>query len=318
MRGVTRASVAAMDLLPDGGLGNRRVVVVTYARYKYLRRMVNVKQMDFEFALVAMFYLLVSPKKVYTNIYYQKQTKNQWARDDPAFLVLLALWLCVSSVGFAVACRVSALTWLKFLLWIVFVDCVGTGLAIGTALWWLCNRYLRSQGHGHAAEQSVEWQYAFDVHCNAFFHSPHCHPRCAAAVPARHPLRRVRACERGAGCYDAGLTGERARVLAAAALVAQYDFFSVLLGNTLWLVGLSYYVYITFLGYNALPFLERTVYLLYPIGTGGPAGIGVARTRTALASSRPRGAVAVFFLFVLSLVLQVNVSRGVFRFYQLM
>jgi hypothetical protein len=33
---------------------------------------------------------------------YRKKTKLQFARDDPAFLVLLAAWLLVSSVGFAI------------------------------------------------------------------------------------------------------------------------------------------------------------------------------------------------------------------------
>ena len=42
----------------------------------------------------------LSPQ-VYRNFLYRKKTKLQFARDDPAFLVLLAGWLVVSSVGFA-------------------------------------------------------------------------------------------------------------------------------------------------------------------------------------------------------------------------
>ena len=37
----------------------------------------------------------------------------------------------------------------------------------------------------------------------------------------------------------------------------------VILADLLWLVGISYYLYITFLGYSTLPFLRNTVYLLY-------------------------------------------------------
>ena len=40
-------------------------------------------------------------RQVYRNFSYRKKTKLQFARDDPAFLVLLAAWLVVSSVGFA-------------------------------------------------------------------------------------------------------------------------------------------------------------------------------------------------------------------------
>lgn len=67
-------------------------------RYKYLRRLLHFHQMDFEFALWQMFYLFTSPQRVYRNFHYRKQTKDQWARDDPAFLVLLSIWLCGKNV----------------------------------------------------------------------------------------------------------------------------------------------------------------------------------------------------------------------------
>ena len=55
-----------------------------------------------------------------------------------------------------------------FLLWVVFVDCIATGCIIASALWYICNRFLRVKSP-HAVEEYVEWAYAFDVHCNAFF-----------------------------------------------------------------------------------------------------------------------------------------------------
>lgn len=80
-------------------------------RYKYLRRMLKFDQMDFEFAAWQMLYLFIAPQKVYKNFHYRKrksfilqcshtkliwlsETKSQFARDDPAFLVLFAAWLC--------------------------------------------------------------------------------------------------------------------------------------------------------------------------------------------------------------------------------
>lgn len=83
--------------------------------YKYMRRMFKFDQMDFEFAFWQMLYLLISPQKVYRNFQYRKSmfsikfilninvvkcciiilaSKSQFARDDPAFLVLFAAWLC--------------------------------------------------------------------------------------------------------------------------------------------------------------------------------------------------------------------------------
>ncbi|KOS43763.1 hypothetical protein ACN38_g5339 [Penicillium nordicum] len=43
------------------------------------------------------------------------------------------------------------------------------------------------------------------------------------------------------------------------------DFLATFLGNSLYLSALIYYTYITFLGYNALPFLHNTELLLVPI-----------------------------------------------------
>ena len=43
------------------------------------------------------------------------------------------------------------------------------------------------------------------------------------------------------------------------------NFLAAFLGNTLYLSAFIYYTYITFLGYNALPFLHNTEMLLLPI-----------------------------------------------------
>jgi len=40
---------------------------------------------------------------------------------------------------------------------------------------------------------------------------------------------------------------------------------SIFFGNTLYLVAIGYYTVITFLGYNALPFLQHTELLLSPL-----------------------------------------------------
>ncbi len=44
---------------------------------------------------------------------------------------------------------------------------------------------------------------------------------------------------------------------------------SCLLANLLYAAALSYYHYMTFLGYSALPFLTNTELFLYPIGAIG-------------------------------------------------
>ncbi|EGT34681.1 CBN-UNC-50 protein [Caenorhabditis brenneri] len=195
---------------------------------RFTRRLVHIRQMDFEFALWQMLYLLIQPSKVYKNFIYRKRTKDQFARDDPAFLVLLSLSLLFSSIFYAYALGLSKTGFFTFFLWSVFVDCIAVGVIIATILWWVSNRFLRK-----VRDQDVEWGYCFDVHLNAFF------PMLIllhVIVPILYPT-----------------------------LIDSPSFLSTMLGNTFWFLAACYYVYITFLGYTALPILHKTQYFLYPI-----------------------------------------------------
>lgn len=73
------------------------------------------------------------PKKFF--LFEFTGTKDQWARDDPAFLVLLAVALFISSVLFAWAIHLSFTGFIAFFLWVVFVDCILSGIIIATILW---------------------------------------------------------------------------------------------------------------------------------------------------------------------------------------
>ena len=42
--------------------------------------------------------MCVNPKTVYRHTTYRKQTKNQWARDDPTFVVLSAIFVAVAAL----------------------------------------------------------------------------------------------------------------------------------------------------------------------------------------------------------------------------
>lgn len=225
-------------------------------RYKYLRRIFHFRHMDFEFALWQMLYLFYKPQQVYRNFQYRKETKAQFARDDPAFLVLLSAWLIVSSAGFSLVLGIHFWGFLKFLLYVIFVDMVGVGLVIATALWYISNSFLMKPG---VRDQDVEWGFSFDVHLNAFF-------------PILVILHFV-------------------QLFVYHPLIERDWFISTMFGNTLWLVALSYYIYITFLGYSSLNILNRTNYFLAPL--------------TILA-----------FLYILTLGLNWNLSRSLMDFYK--
>jgi len=186
--------------------------------------------MDFEFALWQMIYLFIAPQKVYRNFHYRKHSKAQFARDDPAFLVLLSLWLCGSSVVFAFFLDLSVANFFKFLLYTIFIDCLLVGSAIATVMWFIANRFLMKPT---VRGEDVEWGYAFDVHLNAYFPS----------LVILHVVQ----------------------LFFYHVLIIHTWFVSTLVGNTFWLISVGYYIYINFLGYSSLPILHKTRSLLYPL-----------------------------------------------------
>mmetsp|Transcript_57125 Transcript_57125/g.180812 ORF Transcript_57125/g.180812 Transcript_57125/m.180812 type:complete len:255 (+) Transcript_57125:132-896(+) len=225
----------------------------------YLRRIVKYRQMDFEATGWLMLNLCLSPKTAYRHTTYHKQTKNQWARDDPAFVVICCALVAIAATAYCVAFGNGLWHSLLTVASAVLVDFLLLGCALATACWLLANKYLRGASlHGHTIDQRVEWLYAFDVHCNAYF------PMFLALYVLQYFLSPI--------------------------LLAP-GFIPALLSNLLYGAALSYYHYVNFLGYNALPFLEHTELFLYPIG-----GIVVILPFAILGSFNPtRFVLGIFF-----------------------
>lgn len=239
-----------------GGSGGYRSY---YFLPQYFRRIVKWRQMDLEYTLWQMLYLCISPKTVYKTTSYHKQTKNQWARDDPAFVVICSLLVSVAATAFCIAFGSSFSHSILTIISAVLVDFLGLGAVLATAGWLLANKYLREMGgHSHAVEQRVEWMYAFDVHCNSYF------PLFIMLYVVQYFLT---------------------------PLLLAPGFIANLVSNLLYAFALSYYHYTQFLGYNALPFLEHTELFLYPIGV-----ICIALPFTILTGFNPtRFALSIYF-----------------------
>lgn len=104
----------------------------------------------------------------------------------------------------------------------------------------ISNKYLVKR---QSRDYDVEWGYAFDVHLNAFypllvilhfiqlfFINRKC--SCLSAL-------RVVSVETLTGCF-----------LSLADVILTDTFIGYLVGNTLWLIAVGYYIYVTFLGYS--------------------------------------------------------------------
>jgi len=197
------------------------------------RRLHRFHQMDFELAAWQLTYLCLSPRRVYRNVYFHKQTKNTWARDDPAILVLIATSLSVSAIAWAVVYSYSIFDTIKLAVLMILRDYLLSGIIIASILWFISNQLLLSPpSHSTPADSRVEWAYAFDVHTNAF-------------IPLYLTL------------YLAQLF--------LVPIVLKDNWVCLWVGNTLYLAAFAQYTYGIYLGLNALPFLVRSELLLSPL-----------------------------------------------------
>lgn len=148
-----------------------------------MRRAINYDHMDLEYTFWQMFYLCVAPARVYRTTKLHKQTKNQWARDDPAFVVVLACMVAMASLAYAVAFQVSSVwTYVRIVISAILFDFLLVGVVVASASWcvlqpprlswlhplltdthtavarrWFANARLRVPPTVHNVEQRVEW-----------------------------------------------------------------------------------------------------------------------------------------------------------------
>lgn len=205
---------------------------------QYFIFLLDFSQMDIQSALDQMKSLLsFSPsqtQKVYKLAYYRKQTKNHWARDDPAFISLQVVLLLLSSISYCIAFRSENMisSSLNFAFQSIFVNFLGCGVVVASLGRSISNAHLTVQNSAAHVRQGVEWLYAFDIHCNAFF-----------------PLFSL-------------LYGFHFFLLP---FVLGRGLVPFILSNTLFSFAFIWYFYVTHLGYRALPFLSNTEIFLFPI-----------------------------------------------------
>ncbi|KAJ5335431.1 hypothetical protein N7452_007834 [Penicillium brevicompactum] len=182
---------------------------------------------------------------------------NSIAALDPSFTYLLSFFLILTAFAWGLAYTPSFGAILRLTILFVFVHFIGSSLLISTIGYFIIGKLfgpdgaaaslagLRgSRGRRRGAAQGLfmqpgekeqlEFGYCFDVSNRAFF-------------PLYLHLYVVQF------------------LLLPLLTRSPSNFLATFLGNSLYLSALIYYTYITFLGYNALPFLHNTELLLVPI-----------------------------------------------------
>lgn len=201
---------------------------------EFVRRALRRDQMDVDSALSQFCALCSSNSSLVFKISKaRKMTKNHYYRDDPAFLVLQSLFLAATTIAFGLALRSSVLHTIYNVIYQVGINYIVVGAILASASWTVANRVLMAPaGQLHEVRREVEWQYAFDIHCNGY-------------VPyfmATHVVHFI-----------------------ALPFLMQMGFLPRLTANLLFAFGISSYFYVTFRGYLELPSLHRQQLILYPI-----------------------------------------------------
>lgn len=115
----------------------------------------------------------------------------------------------------------------------VLVNYFVVGACFASISWIVANRYLKGSVFLNELRREVEWKYAFDIHCNAYF------------------------------VYF--IWTSVIQYILLPLLLRPGSFLACLMSNTLYSIGLTLYSYNIFVGYLELPVLTRQQKLLYPI-----------------------------------------------------
>ncbi|CAD0106679.1 unnamed protein product [Aureobasidium uvarum] len=214
---------------------------------RFFRRLFKFPQMDFEMAVWEMTSLIIAPKKVFRQVYYHKQTRNTWHRADPSFTYLLSFFLLLTALSWGLAYADGFSKTLRITLVFIFGHFLLTSLLVSTTAYFLVGKLLgpgvkglpgrnKRAGlfgpPGNDTVEQLEFGYCFDVSIRAFF------PVWVWLYVVQFLLMPV---------------------------ISRDYWVSLFFGNLLYLVAFGYYFVVTFLGYNALPFLHHTQLLLTPV-----------------------------------------------------
>ena len=225
-----------LPLPPIQNLNNLILKCVSNEEYCYsfidfLKKMYHFKQIDYYLSYLNILYCFI-PKELIEMSKMRKHLKNKYARDDPGFLLLIILYLFISSISYSLAFGYFSFFKIFNIFFIQsFVFLITFGLIISFISKILIDKYFNSN-----IMQTVEFIYAFDIHCNGFVPM---YFFCIIIPYIFLPL-----CSK------------------------DYYFLQVLITNGLLCLGILYYCYNMFMGYFSLPFVRKNKYvtlMIWPI-----------------------------------------------------
>ncbi|KAG2386241.1 hypothetical protein C9374_002687 [Naegleria lovaniensis] len=201
---------------------------------QFILRMFKWRQLDFKGALTQMAQIIISPDTVYKNARNRKYIKDRYSRDDPAFVILLAIFMLIIGLIYSITFhKLSLFNYVSLMSYLFLFDFLFIGIFISTICWLICNKFLiDAESGGNNNQENVEWLYSFDVHTNSFI------PVFILLYVVQYTMLPI-------------LTMDNIIGTSLSALLFMFAF--------------SYYNYLTFKGYLNLTFIKNSEIFLYPI-----------------------------------------------------
>ena len=86
------------------------------------------------------------PRLVYKDSVFHKQTNSRWAREDPAFIITLALFMLAAAVAYGVAFSEPIVEFGFLVLEVVVIHLFLASAALASVVWALASTRLKSDG----------------------------------------------------------------------------------------------------------------------------------------------------------------------------
>ena len=203
-----------------------------YSFIDYLKKIYHIRQIDYYLAYLNIIYCF-NPKELIEMSKMRKHLKNKYGRDDPGFLLLLIIYIFISSISYSITFGIYNPFKIFNLFFIqTFVFLITFGLIISMISKIIIDKYFNNS----TTNQTIEYIYAFDIHCNGFV------PMYTFCVII--PFIFI------------GITSKDNYMI------------QVLLSNSLLCIGILYYSYVTFISYFSLPFVRKNKFVtlgIWPI-----------------------------------------------------
>eukprot|EP01084_Bolivina_argentea_P256618 432107_1 len=123
---------------------------------EYLSRIFFLSQMDFQYALWQMSRLLVSPSRVYNSTKTRQLIRGQFARDDPAFIVILLSLMTILNIIYTIFFgHHSFWNFVAVILESIFFDFLLVTTILSSLFWFVTNKYLSINSQNNQQKKKI-------------------------------------------------------------------------------------------------------------------------------------------------------------------